>query len=246
MILNCITVDDEPLALELINGFVNRTPFLKLVGTYNNVGQAYEAVSNGDVQIVFLDIHMPKTTGLDMARQLLQTGSDVAGPKVIFTTAHNQYAIQGYKVNAIDYLLKPFEYDEFLSACQKAQAHCALLAEPIKKEVPSEEQAIFVRTGYQDVRVPLAQIHFIKGLRDYATIYLKDDDKTLITLTTLKALEDKLPSDRFIRVQRSYIVAIDAITAISSVSLWLGDTEITIGDKQKGAVRKLVDQRKQT
>ncbi len=232
MTLNCITIDDEPFALNLINSFVEKTSFLQLKASYNSASDALIGLKHSDIHLVFLDIHMPVINGIDIARMLHNTAGYLR-PRIIFSTAYNQFAVESYQVEALDYLLKPFDYEEFFRAARKGITYFESLSAPLQPK----EEALYVRTGYQQVKVLFRDIKYIRGLRDYVTIYLKNTDKPVMTLSTLKSLNNKLPSDRFIRVQRSYIVSIDSVTAISTNSLWIEDLEITIGEQHKSSVQ---------
>ena len=220
MTLNCIAIDDEPLALGLVCAFIEKTPFLKLVGRYSSAVEALQGLSTLAVDVVYLDIQMPDLTGIELARLMGQTQQGVNGPRIIFTTAFNQFALEGYKVDALDYLLKPFNYEEFLRATNKARAYFELVnrtappAAPVVAMAP-EEEYLFLKVEYQLVRVALADILYIEGLKDYVKVHLQSNPKPLLSLTSLKALEEKLPARRFMRVHRSYIVALDKINALT-------------------------------
>lgn len=238
MTLHCITIDDEPLALNLINSFVERTPFLQLSASFFKASEAVTALTQPGIQLVFLDIHMPGFNGIELARLLRGSAADPP-PRVIFSTAYNQFAAESYQVDALDYLLKPFTYDDFLHAAQKALDF--FQKEDAYKQI---DESIYVSVGYQQVKVMLKDIKYIQGLRDYATIHLKTTDKPILTLGTLKSLLSKLPPDRFVRVQRSFIVAIDSVTTLSSNSLWVDNTEIKIGEQYKNELRQLFEARR--
>ncbi|HEY0177329.1 MAG TPA: LytTR family DNA-binding domain-containing protein [Pedobacter sp.] len=235
MTLNCIAVDDEPLALGLICSFIEQTPFLHLAGSFSSGVRALEMIHEQQVDLIFLDIQMPDLTGIQLARILdRQPGS--SGPRVIFTTAFNNFALEGYKVDALDYLLKPFDYEEFLTAANKAMAYAELL-KPARTATPSveEEEYIFLKVEYQLVRVAIRDIVYIEGLKDYVKVYLEDQPKPILTLTTLKAMEQKLSPKLFMRVHRSYIVALDKVHSVNKNSLNLGELNITVGEQYKEA-----------
>jgi len=234
MKLNCIAIDDEPLALELVCTFIRQTLFLSLSGAYGSATAAMEALKMQDVDLVFLDIHMPKLNGMDIARFLNQNND---GIRIIFTTAYKQFAFDSYKVDALDYLLKPFEYDDFLKAANKALTYYQLVNQVKADTSTGLDAYIFVRVGYQSVKILLDQIKYIEGQKDYVKIHLKGFVSPILTLSTLKSLEEKLPADRFMRIQRSFIVALDVITAVTKSSIWIDDMEITIGDRYKGMVQ---------
>lgn len=238
MTLNCIAVDDEPLALGLICSFIEKTPFLNLAGSFSSGIKAMEMLHENKVDVIFLDIQMPDLTGIQMAR-LLDSQPGSGKPRVIFTTAFNNFALEGYKVDALDYLLKPFDYEEFLKAANKARAYAELLQPAIQHsptpQQQSEEEYIFLKVEYQLVRVAIKDIIYIEGLKDYVKVYLENTDKPILTLTSLKALEQKLSPKSFMRVHRSYIVSLNKVSSVTKNSLNISDHTITIGEQYKDA-----------
>lgn len=235
MILNCIAVDDEPLALGLVCSFIEQTPFLHLAGSFSSGVKALEMIHGQQVDLIFLDIQMPDLTGIQLAR-ILDRQPGAAGPRVIFTTAFNNFALEGYKVDALDYLLKPFNYEEFLTAANKAMAYAELLKPAQTILQPAEEEEyIFLKVEYQLVRVAIRDIIYIEGLKDYVKVYLESNPKPILTLTTLKAMELKLSPKLFMRVHRSYIVALDKVHSVTKNSLNLGQLNITVGEQYKEA-----------
>lgn len=241
MTLNCIAVDDEPLALGLVCTFIEQTPFLNLVGRYTSAIEALQAVRDSDLHLIFLDIQMPELGGMELAR-LLGQQREGDGPRIIFTTAYNQFAIEGYKVDALDYLLKPFNYDEFLRASNKALLHFERLqqAQPAPA-LQSEEDSLFLKVEYQWVRVNFKDILYIEGLKDYVKVHLQGDARPLLSLTSLKALEDKLPHGRFMRLHRSYIVSLEKIDAVTRTSVQIGGMTIGIGEQYKEAFKQFLN-----
>lgn len=238
MIINCIAIDDEPLALGLVCAFIEQTPFLKLIGRYSSAVEALVGLQDQKVDLIFLDIQMPNLNGMELARVLDSRGA--TKPRIIFTTAYNQFAIEGYRVDALDYLLKPFNYEEFLHASNKALTYFELVNRSnnpatAAAEHAEEEEYLFLKIEYQLVRVALNEILYIEGLKDYVKIYLQDKEKPLLSLTSLKALEEKLPSKRFMRVHRSFIVSLNKINSITRNALQIGKVNITVGDQYKEA-----------
>jgi DNA-binding LytR/AlgR family response regulator len=239
MIINCIAVDDEPLALGLVSAFIEQTPFLNLIGRYSSAVEALVGLQDQKVDLIFLDIQMPNLNGMELARVLDSRGANK--PRIIFTTAYNQFAIEGYRVDALDYLLKPFNYEEFLHASNKALSYFELVnrsnsaATTTATEPAEEEEYLFLKIEYQLVRIALNEIMYIEGLKDYVKIYLQDKEKPLLSLTSLKALEEKLPSKRFMRVHRSFIVSLNKINSITRNALQIGKVNITVGDQYKEA-----------
>ncbi|MCJ8164181.1 LytTR family DNA-binding domain-containing protein [Pontibacter sp. E15-1] len=233
MILKCIAVDDEPLALGMIAAFIEQTPFLQLVGRYASAVEALQGLHAQPVDLVFLDIQMPDLSGIELAR-VLDKGEYGLGPRIIFTTAFSQYALEGYKVDALDYLVKPFNYADFLKAASKAQAYASLMLKPAQPPAtPAEEEYLFLKVEYQLVRIAFSDILYIEGLKDYVKVHLAHESKPVLSLTSLKALEEKLPAKRFMRIHRSYIVALDKITAVSRGKVQIGETSLPVSDQYK-------------
>lgn len=237
-VLKCIAVDDEPLALRLVETFIEQTPFLELIATCDNAVEAMGIIRENRPDVVFLDINMPNLTGMELAR-LIQDQSGPL-PKIIFTTAYNHYAIEGYRVNAVDYLLKPFSYEEFLRASSKVlQLHEE--ANNQFQTITADDEFIFLKVEYQWVRISLKDICYIESLKDYVKVHLEDSQKALLSLISLKALEEKLPASKFMRVHRSFIVSLDKISAISKNSIFIDKIEITVGEQYKEAFKIVVD-----
>nr|WP_294924831.1 LytTR family DNA-binding domain-containing protein [uncultured Flavobacterium sp.] len=237
-ILKCIAVDDEPLALKLVQTFIEQTPFLELTASCDNAVEAMTTIKEKEPDLVFLDINMPNLTGMELARLLQeQPGST---PKIVFTTAYNHYAIEGYKVNAVDYLLKPFSYEEFLRAASKV-LQINEESSNHYQSITTDDDSFFLKVEYQWIRISLKEVLYIESLKDYVKVHLVDSQKTVLSLISLKALEEKLPSAKFMRIHRSYIVSLDKINAISKNSVFVGKTEITVGEQYKEAFKTIVD-----
>lgn len=238
MELTCIAVDDEPLALGLMGVFIEKTPFLKLIGKYSSAVEALQALHKQKVDLIFLDIQMPDLTGIELARVLTQNQQIGNTPRIIFTTAFNNFALEGYKVDALDYLLKPFNYEEFLRAATKAKSYYELIRQaenknttPISTE--TEENYLFLKVEYQLVRVAHEDILYIEGLKDYAKIHVQNSTRPILSLISLKALEEKLPSKKFMRVHRSYIIALDKISSMTRNNVQIGKATVPISDQYK-------------
>lgn len=233
MKLRCIAVDDEPLALGLVCAFIEKTPFLELVGRYSSAVEALHALNEHAIDILFLDIQMPDLTGIELARVLEKSGTQV--PRIIFTTAFNHYALEGYRVDALDYLLKPFSYEEFLRAASKAKAFYELIrkSDTTAPIAPNKEEYLFLKVEYQLVRVAFDDLLYIEGLKDYVKVHVRTDSRPLLSLISLKSLEEKLPTDRFMRIHRSYIINLDKINAITRSSVQIGSTSIPVSDQYK-------------
>ncbi len=235
MRLNCVIVDDEPLAIKLMKSFVERTPFLDLKGTFLNPMDALAFIDE-TINLVFMDINMPGITGLELSKLIRpQT-------KIIFITAYKEYAFESYEVQAIDYLLKPISYPKFLSAVTRAKEYfeqieaakgasaSSAAAAQADGSVDPNAEYIFVKCEYKQVRVDLDQILFISGLKDYVRIHLKNQPRPLIALTTMKGIEEKLPVNRFCRVHRSYIVAMDKIESVERNVITIAGEAIPVSE----------------
>ncbi len=234
MELNCLIVDDEPLALDLMESYVKRTPFLKLAGRCLNALEVLQLLQEKSVDLVFLDIQMPELNGLELSRVLDKQ------IKVIFTTAFEQYALEGFRVDALDYLLKPISYAEFLKAANKALAWFERVHEaPSFKEEPD---CIFVKSDYKLVKVELSKICYIEGLKDYVKIYLDGVNSPIVSLISMKSLEEMLPAS-FCRVHRSFIVNLDKITVIERNRIVFGKTYIPIADSSKDKFMEFLNKR---
>ena len=231
MILNCAIVDDEPLALSLLESYVNKTPFLNLTGKYSSAMQAMKELPDMKVNLLFLDIQMPELNGLEFSRMVdPQT-------RIVFTTAFGQYAIDGYRVNALDYLLKPISYPDFLQAANKALQWFDLV------QKPEEKESIYVKSDYKLVQIELKKILYIEGLKDYIKIYLENSPKPILSLMSMKSMEELLPANRFMRVHRSYIVQKEKIRIIDRGRIVFDKTYIPISDSYKQAFQSFLDER---
>ena len=229
-----VAIDDEPLALQLVKGYVEKTPTLELAGAFDNPVDAVAFIRSGDVDLVSLDIQMPDLTGTELARVI------AGGPKVIFTTAYEKYALEGFRLDAVDYLLKPFSYAEFLKAVQKAEK----LINLERKELPSLEirnEFLFIRSDYKIRRIDFSEIHYIEGLKDYVKIFLRGEKKPLLSQSTLKALESRLPEDRFMRVHRSYIVNLETVKVIDRGRIVYGEVRIPVTEQYRDRFQEFLD-----
>ena len=237
--IRCAVIDDEPLALGMMASYVKKTPFLELVGSYNSAIQAMQELQKTPADLLFLDIQMPELNGLDFSRMVPpQT-------RIVFTTAFDQYAIDGYRVNALDYLLKPISYPNFLQAANKAQEWFKLVVQGQQGQQSKEEevQSIFVKSEYKQVQVMLDDILYIEGLKDYIKIYEEGHDKPLLSLMSMKAMEEMLPANRFIRVHRSYIVQKSKIRVVEHNRIVFGKTYIPVGDSYKDIFQTFLNER---
>lgn len=231
MILSCAIVDDEPLALSLLENYINKTPFLQLTGKYSSAVQAMKELADHQVNLLLLDIQMPDLNGLEFSKMV------DAQTRIIFTTAFQQYALDSYRVNALDYLLKPISYVDFLQAANKALHWFELI------QKPNEIEHIFVKSDYKLIQVELRKILYIEGLKDYVKIYIEDSSKPILSLMSMKAMEELLPSTRFIRVHRSFIVQKDKIRIIDRNRIIFDKAYIPISDSYKQAFQTFLDGR---
>jgi DNA-binding LytR/AlgR family response regulator len=223
MNISCIVVDDEPLAVQLLETYVRKTPFLDLNGSFSNGKEAFTFLQENDVDLLFCDIQMPNLSGMELSKMLPER------TKIIFTTAFSSYAIDGYKVHALDYLLKPISYEDFLTAAKHAKE--VIEAQKASAAAPkAEASSIFVKSEYKLQKIDFSSIIFIEGLKDYVKIYLSDASEPVLTLMRMKTLEEQLPASSFVRVHRSYIVNIKKIDAIERGRILMGQYRIPISD----------------
>jgi two-component system LytT family response regulator len=234
MTIRCLLVDDEPLALDLLEGYVVKTPSLALTGRCSSAFQAMEMLEKTEVDLIFLDIQMPGLSGLEFSRSLQD------GPKVIFTTAFEQYALEGFKVAALDYLLKPISYPEFLNAVNKAKRWFEHFE---KATIPETRTSIFVKADYKLIQIDFNNILYIEGLKDYVKFCLEDNEKPVLSLMSMKSLEENLPDLKFMRVHRSFIVNLDKIKTIERNRIVFGKEYIPISENYKEKFQKFVNER---
>jgi DNA-binding LytR/AlgR family response regulator len=231
MIINCAIIDDEPLAAGLLKSYAEKTPFLNLIGTYGSAVEAMKELRNNPAHLLFLDIQMPELSGIEFAKILPKE------TKIIFTTAFKQYAIEGYKVSALDYLMKPVSYEDFLKAANKALDWFCMTQ---KKQTYAADRFMYVKSDYKLVRVALDDILYIEGLKDYIRIYLQDGQK-IMSLMNMKKMEDYLPRPEFLRTHRSYIVHMSRAEAIDRFRIVFGDQYLPISDSYKEDVQQYFD-----
>ncbi len=232
--INVVAVDDEPLALQLVKGYIEKTDFLSLAGAFDNPVEAISFIEGADIDLVLLDIQMPDITGTELARVI------AGGPKVIFTTAYEKYALEGFRLDAVDYLLKPFSYAEFLKAVRKAQK----LIDAERKELPVVEvknDFLFVKSEYKIRRINFSEVHYIEGLKDYIKIWMINEKKPVLSLTTLKSVEAKLPAEKFMRVHRSFIVNLDTVKVIERNRIVYGEVRIPVTDQYRENFQKFLE-----
>jgi two-component system, LytTR family, response regulator LytT len=204
--IRCIAIDDEPLALKQIVGYIRKTPFLDLKAEFESAIRAVSFLQENEIDLMFVDINMPDLNGLDFVKSQLNP------PKVIFSTAYSEYAVEGFKVNALDYLLKPIDYDIFLKSANRAHEWFDLQKKKHIK-IESNEVFLFIKADYKVLRINLSEIKYIEGMREYIRIHLVGQ-KPIMTIVSMKKIEEYLPEDKFMRVHRSYIVNLEKITTI--------------------------------
>ncbi len=233
--INCIIADDEPLALEMLKGYVEKTPFLHLVKACSNAYEVIDVLSIGEGYLLFLDIQMPGITGIQLAKMLNSQAL------IVFITAYENYALESYKVNALDYLLKPVSYEEFLASAMKARKQKEIndrnhASNPI-------EEYIIVKTEYKLLQIALSDIIYIEGLKDYVKIFRHSEPKPVLSIMSMKVIEEKLPTDTFMRVHRSFIVNLNRIQTVERSRIVFGDTYIPVSDNYKEKFHEFISGR---
>lgn len=226
MIINCIVIDDEPLARKGLKEYIADVDFLNLAAEFDNPLQATELISNGQVQLLFLDIQMPKITGLDFFRSLQHP------PPVIFTTAYPQYALEGFEVNALDYLVKPVSFDRFLKAVLKAKEYYEVRDKNVADAAASEY--FFIKADNKLFRILFDEVLFVEALQNYVTIHTTG--KKYMTYLTFKSVEDYLPGDKFIKVHKSYIISASKVDSVEGNEIRIGQHHIPVSRNQKDEV----------
>ncbi len=232
--INCIAVDDEPLALKLLQDNISKVPFLKLVSACNDAFEAMKALQENKIDLVFIDIQMPGLTGLQFI------GSLVNKPLVIFITAYKQYALESYDLSVVDYLVKPVALDRFIKACNRAKALYELKSLKQQPTAINTKDFFFVNADYSQVKIMFNDIIWMEGVRDYVKIYLKNSNKPLLIRSSLKAIEQVLSSFKFLRIHKSYLVAVESITSIRKNSVFIKEMELPVGETFKEAIEKLM------
>ncbi|HVN57595.1 MAG TPA: LytTR family DNA-binding domain-containing protein [Bacteroidales bacterium] len=232
--ISVIAIDDEPLALKLITGYIGKTPVLKLLGSFESPLEAVQFISDNPVDLVFTDIHMPDLSGIEFTRAMEK------GPRVIFTTAYEKYALEGYKLDIVDYLLKPFSYEEFLKSVQKANKLIRLEKNSMTG-IEANEEFLFLKSDYKIKRINFDDILYIEGLKDYVKVFVLNVSNPILSLSSLKLLETKLPPGKFMRVHRSFIVNLRKIDTIERSRIVFGKTYIPVGDQYRDKFQEFLD-----
>ncbi|MGZ4034876.1 MAG: LytR/AlgR family response regulator transcription factor [Bacteroidia bacterium] len=232
--IQCLAVDDETLALDLLEDNIRQIPFLHLVKRCKNAYEAMEVLQNEPIDLIFLDIQMPGITGMQFLQSLQSR------PMVIFITAYKKYALDGFNLDVLDYLVKPVPFDRFLKASNKALEYYNLKQKPMHLQDTTTEY-IFVNSEYNLVKILINDITYIEGLKDYIKIHLTNLVKPVITRLSLKAIEEKLPSAKFIRVHKSFIISIDKISSIRKNRILVNESEVPLSDLYRANLFKIIN-----
>lgn len=230
--INCIALDDEPLALDLLEDNINKIPFLNLIKKCNNSVEALDIINNDKIDLIFLDIEMPDVSGINFLKSLRNK------PMIIFITAYEKYAIEGFELDVLDYLLKPVSFERFYKAASKALEYYGYINN-LDINHYTTPKYIFVKADYKIIKINISDILYIEGLKDYVKIYA--GCKPILTLSSLKALENKLPLKDFVRVHKSYIIAIQKIESIGKSRIKIFDKEIPISENYREHFFKIIE-----
>lgn len=233
MIMRCMIVDDEPLVRELLEDNMSQVPFLELVRSCKTAMEALETLQQEQIDLIFLDIRMPRLSGMQLLQSLHHP------PLVIIVTAYEQYAVEGFNLQVADYIVKPFSFDRFLKACNRAAELFRMKNAPMPSET-AQNHDFFVNVEYTLVKIVAADIQYIEGFKDYIKIYLSSTPKPVLTRMSLKAIEAKLPPGAFIRTHKSYLVAISGITTIKRDFVCIGTTEIPVSETFRDNINKML------
>lgn len=226
--IRCIVIDDEPLALQQMVSYIEKVPYLELVAKCQSALQAHEVIDNDKIDVIFCDINMPELNGLDFMKSLENP------PMVVFTTAYSEYAVDGFKLDAVDYLLKPFSFDDFKTATEKVKKRYDAAKASQEVSQVDEDDAIFLKTEYKIVRINIKDIHYVEAMSEYLRIYLDGVSRPIIVLMSMKKMEERLPSSSFMRVHRSFIINLKKIKEVSKNRILLGEeTDVPIGDSYR-------------
>lgn len=233
MTLNCVIIDDEPLAADLLASYAEKVPFLMLQGTFNSATEAIKTIREKKIDLIFLDIQMPELSGLEFARIIDEE------TKIVFTTAFSQYAIEGYKVNALDYLLKPISFEKFLEVANKALRCFENRNKALSME---KDRFVFIKSEYKLQKVNFDDILYVEGVKDYVKFYLGDGSKNIMSLMNMKKVDEFLPSPEFLRIHRSYIVHMPKVSLIDRFRIVMGEQYLPISESYKDTVQKYIEE----
>lgn len=239
MMLNCLAIDDEPLALDVIEDHVKKIPFLSLKGKVKSAFEAIQLIEKGQIDLLFLDIQMPELTGFELLASLTRK------PLVVFTTAYPSFALESYEIDAVDYLVKPIPFNRFLKAVNKVTQRLPPSTGPISSESNLTEgsmEYIFVKSEYKTVKIFLSEILFIESMKEYVVFHLQH--KTISSLLSIKSVEDALAKEKFVRVHRSFIVSLDKIDSVERNLIRMGQHTITVGENYRDSFHAIVEGRR--
>jgi two-component system, LytTR family, response regulator len=237
MILTCFIIDDEPLALGLLESYVGKTPFLELTGKFSSAVAALESVRLTPPEVIFLDIQMAELNGMEFAHFVPDKS------RIIFTTAFEKYALESYKVNALEYLLKPFSYPEFLQTANKALQWHQMNEKATSDSGKTLIDCIYVKSDYRLIQIQLIQILYLESMKDYLKIFLEGESEPIVSHITMKAMEEMLPTQLFLRVHRSFIVRKDKIKVVEHNRIVFNKTRIPVSDSYKDSFQEFLDKR---
>lgn len=242
--IKCIAIDDEPLALKKLVTYIKKIPYLELVAQCRSAIEAQQVIENQEVEAIFLDINMPDLNGLDFAKSIQDHSK---GPVMVFTTAYSEYAIEGYKANAVGYLLKPYGFVEFEAAAQKVKDICEIRqqsASLVEVSANTNDGVIYVKSDYKIVRIDIESIRYIEAMSEYLRIMCDNKDKPVIVLLSMKKIEEHLPSAKFMRIHRSFIINLDKISEVKKNHVVVeGDVSLPIGDNYKDIFMNYLNKR---
>ena len=232
--LKCIAIDDEELALELLEDNISKVPYLQLVAKCQDAFEAIQVLEKNPVDLIFVDIQMPGLTGLQFIQSL------AVKPMIVLITAYEKYALQGFNLDVLDYLVKPVSFDRFMKACNKAKdMHDLKNAKPKDAPAAATQGYFFVNVDYKLLKIVTADVAWIEGLKDYIKIHLKSSARPIITRMSMKGIEEELPAGEFIRIHKSYIVSVSHITAVMKNSVFIGDLELPVGENYRDEIAAL-------
>ena len=234
MTMKCIAIDDEPLALKLLEDNISKLPYLNLVASCRNAFDAMKVLQENKIDLIFIDIQMPGLTGLQFIASL------ESKPLVIFITAYKEYALESYNLAVVDYLVKPVALERFVKACNRAKELHDLKSARQQPATIDTKDFFFLNADYSQVKIMFNDIIWIEGVRDYIKIYLKNSGKPLLIRSSLKAIEPELPTSKFLRIHKSYLVAVESITSIRKNSVFIKDMELPIGETFREVVERLM------
>ena len=229
--LNCVIIDDEPLALQLLDDFVNKTPYLKLAGKFEEPLQALAVLESQKIELLFLDIKMPDISGIDFYRSL------VVKPEVIFTTAYSEYAIDGFELKAMDYLVKPISFEKFITACNRVKEFVE-----IKNQKDKAREFFFINVSHKMHKIFYDDILYLEGYKDYTKLHLINSGNPLLILHSLKYFEDLLDKKQFIRIHRSYMVSLRKINTASKKAVTINNNSLPVSDNYRDSFFSLIEQ----